>query len=327
MQYRIFGRHTGLKVSELVLGTGLLGQAGGYGAAPQDVQAILRKYAEAGGNFIDTSDAYQAGGSEMVLGEFLAPNRDDFVIASKYSRGTAPKPAPAAGGAHRKAMVQSVEGSLKRLKTDRLDFYLVHADDGVTPVEEVARGLDELARAGKIVYGGFSNYAAWRIATAATTAGLRGWSPITAIEVEYSLLQRTTERELLPMADGLGLGVLGYSPLAGGLLTGKYRRGETGRATDFKASISHEDMDKNAATLDALLAVAEELGVPPGQAAIAWVIAKGVFPIIGPRTPAQLDDNLAAAALKFSPEQIRRLDEASAVPQGYPHELLAQNQS
>jgi len=324
MHYKVFGRHTGLKVSDLVLGTGLLGRVSGYGATPEDVRAILRGYAEAGGNFFDTSDAYQGGESETVVGEFIAPNRGDFVIASKYSRTTAADPAPAASGAHRKAMVQSVEGSLKRLKTDRLDFYLVHADDGLTPVEEVMRGLDDLTRAGKILYGGFSNYAAWRVATAAATAGGRGWAPVAAIEVEYSLLQRTTEREMLPMADGLGLGVLGYSPLAGGLLTGKYRRGETGRATEFKASISHADAGRSAETIDALLAVAEEMGVSAGQVAIAWVIAKGVFPIIGPRTPAQLDDNLAAAALRLGPDHVRRLDEASAVPLGYPHELLAQ---
>ncbi|QRK13752.1 aldo/keto reductase [Archangium violaceum] len=323
MRYMLLGRRTGIRVSNLILGTGVLGKAGGYGAEPADVRAILRGYAEAGGNFIDTSDAYQQGQSEIAIGEFIAANRDDFVIASKYSRSAMPDPGVAALGAHRKAMVQSVEASLKRLETDRIDLYLVHMDDGVTPVEEIARGFDDLVRAGKILYGGFSNMPAWRISTAAATANLRGWAPIAAIQVEYSLLQRTTEHELLPMADELGLGVMAYSPLAGGLLTGKYRKGETGRVTSFKGSVAHEDAGGGATVIDAVLAVADETGATPGQVAIAWVMARGVHPIIGPRTHTQLEENLAAATLELSADQLRRLNEVSSVPGGYPHELLA----
>ncbi len=200
MRYRIFGQRTGLKVSELALGTGMFGTAFGYGAGPDEVRDILRGYAEAGGNFIDTADNYQLGQSETLIGEFGAPHRDDFIIASKYSRGAVAAPSLAVLGNNRKAMVQSVEASLKRLKTDRIDLYFVHMDDGVTPVDELARGLDDLVRAGKIVYGGLSNFPAWRVATAARTADLRGWAPIAAIQLEYSLIQRTTERELLPMA-------------------------------------------------------------------------------------------------------------------------------
>ena len=228
MRYTLFGRGTGLKVSSMILGTGMLGDAGGYRTAPEDVPAILRGYAEAGGNFIDTSDAYQQGQSD------------------------------------RKAMVQSVEASLKRLKTDRIDLYLNHMDYGSTSVEEIARGFDNLVRAGKIIYAGFSNTPAWRLATAAATADVRGWAPIAALQVEYGLLQRTTERDLLPMADAIGMGVMGYSPLAAGLLTGKYRRGGTGRETDFKASVSHEDAGASATVIDTLIAVADELGVSPG---------------------------------------------------------------
>lgn len=323
MRYRIFGQRTGLKVSELALGTGMFGTAFGYGARPDEVRSILHGYAEAGGNFIDTADNYQLGESETLIGEFLAPHRNDFIIASKYSRGAVPKPSLAALGNNRKAMVQSVEASLKRLKTDRIDLYFVHMDDGVTPVDEIARGLDDLVRAGKIVYGGLSNFPAWRIATAANTADLRGWAPISAIQVEYSLIQRTTERELLPMANGFGLGVMGWSPLGGGLLTGKYRKGEKGRATDLKGSVLHDDPVRNAPVLDALTTLADELDANPGQVAIAWVKAKGVLPVIGPRTRAQLDDNLAAATLKLSDNQLRRLDELTAVSLGYPHELLA----
>ncbi|QRN97704.1 aldo/keto reductase [Archangium violaceum] len=323
MRYRIFGQRTGLKVSELALGTGMFGTAFGYGAAPDEVRNILRGYAEAGGNFIDTADNYQLGESETLIGAFIAPHRDDFIIASKYSRGATRAPSLAALGNNRKAMVQSVEASLKRLKTDRIDLYFVHMDDGVTPAEEIARGLDDLVRAGKIVYGGLSNFPAWRVATAANTADLRGWAPIAAVQLEYSLIQRTAERELLPMANGLGLGIMGWSPMGGGLLTGKYRKGEKGRATDLKGSVLHDDPVRNAPVLDALTAIAGELDSNPGRVAIAWVKAKGVLPVIGPRTRAQLDDNLAAATLQLSDEQLRRLDEITAVPLGYPHELLA----
>ncbi len=323
MRYKIFGQRTGLKVSELALGAGMFGTAFGYGAEPDEVRQILRGYAEAGGNLIDTADNYQLGQSEALIGEFIASNRDDFIIASKYSRGSSLHPALAVLGNNRKAMVQSVEGSLKRLRTDRIDLYFVHMDDGVTPVDEIARGLDDLVRAGKIVYAGLSNFPAWRVAAAARTADLRGWAPIAAVQMEYSLLQRTTERELLPMADAFGLGVMGWSPLGGGLLTGKYRKGERGRATDLKESVLHDDLAQNAPVLDALIAVADEIGCTPGQVAIAWVRAKGVLPVIGPRTRAQLDDNLVAATLQLSDHQLRRLDSVSAVPLGYPHELLA----
>ena len=228
MRYALFGRGTGLQVSSLNLGTGRLGKVGGYGAEPEDVPAVQRAYGEAGGNLIDTSDAYQQGQSEVAIGNFVAADRDDFVISSKYSRTPRADPAIAARGAHRKAMIQSVEASLTGLKTDRIELYLVHTDDGVTPVVEIARGFDDLVRAGKIVYGGFFNTPAWRVAIAAATADLRGWASIAAVQVEYSLLQHTGEREMLPIAEAFGLGVMGYSPLAAGLLTGKYREGETG---------------------------------------------------------------------------------------------------
>jgi aryl-alcohol dehydrogenase-like predicted oxidoreductase len=323
MRYRIFSQSTGLKVSEMALGAGMFGKAWDYGAERDEVRRILQGYAAAGGNFIDTADNYQYGESERLIGEFVAPNRNDFVICSKFSRGATANPALAALGCNRKAMVQAVEDSLKRLKTDRIDLYFVHMDDGVTPSDEIARGLDDLVRAGKIVYAGLSNFPAWRVATAVTLADLRGWTPVAAIQVEYSLLQRTTERELLPMADGLGLGVMGWSPMAGGLLTGKYRKGERGRATDLKASVLHDDPNKNAPVLDALIAIANEIGSNPGRVAVAWVRAKGVIPVIGPRTRDQLDDNLASAALKMNDDHVRRLDEVSAVSLGYPHELLA----
>ncbi|WP_437941756.1 aldo/keto reductase [Sorangium sp. So ce341] len=321
MRYKILGRRTGLKVSALCLGTGMFGRAWGYGAAPEEARSILQGYVEAGGNFIDTADNYQHGESERLIGEIVAPYRNDVVIASKFSRGAGPAPALARLGNNRKAMVQAVEESLVRLKTDRIDLYFVHMDDGVTPIDEIVRGLDDLVRAGKIVYGGLSNFPAWRVAVGVKGGDLRGASPVAAIQVEYSLLQRTTERELLPMADALGLGVMGWSPMAGGLLTGKYRKGERGRATDLKASVLHDEPARHDPVLDALIAVADDLGASPGQVAIAWAAAKGVIPVLGPRTRAQLDENLGAAALALDDATLRRLDEVSAVSLGYPHEL------
>ncbi|MGV3615604.1 MAG: aldo/keto reductase [Fimbriimonas sp.] len=323
MRYKLLGRQTGLRVSELALGTGMFGRTWGYGAEPDEVRHILRGYTEAGGNFIDTADNYQWGEAERQIGEFIAPNRDDFVIASKFSRGASAAPGVATLGNSRKAMVQAVEASLRRLNTDRIDVYFAHMDDAMTPMEEIVRGFDDLVRAGKILYGGLSNFPAWRVALAANAAMYRGWAPVAAVQVEYSLLQRTTERELLPMADGLGLGVMGWSPMAGGLLTGKYRRGESGRATDLKASVLHDGEDRNEVVLDTLFAVANEVGANPGQVAIAWVAAKGVIPVIGPRTRAQLDDNLKATAVALDEAQIQRLDGASAVSLGYPHDLNA----
>jgi aryl-alcohol dehydrogenase-like predicted oxidoreductase len=313
MRYEVFGQKTGLRVSTLVLGGGMFGTANGYGATSEEVQAMLRSYVDAGGNFIDTSDAYQLGQSEAAIGEFIAGSRDDFVITSKYSRTASRVPAIAAAGSHRKAMVQSVEASLRRLKTDHIDLYFAHTDDGVTPMEEVARGFDDLARAGKIIYCGFSNTPAWRVAQAVVFADLRGWAPIAALQIEYSLLQRTPERDLLPMAKELGLGVMGYSPLAGGVLTGKYRKGEDGRATALKGAVAHKDDGHGATVIDALIAISLELNMTPSQVAIAWTMSNGIFTIIGPRTPSQLQDNLGAMALDVNIEAMDRLTSASKI--------------
>lgn len=320
MRYKILGTRTGLKVSEFALGTGMLGKAYGYGTEPEDARRILEGYADAGGNFLDISDAYQAGESEKTVGAFLAGRREDFIVASKFSRGPRMDPALARVGNTRKVMVQSVEASLSRLGTDRIDIYFAHLDDRVTPVEEIMRGFEDLITSGKIVYGGLSNFPAWRVATAATLAQLRGWSPLT-IQVEYNLLQRTAEREILPMAEGFGIGVMAYSPLASGFLTGKYRKGGTGRITELMGglSVSHQAGE---AVVDALLAIAQELGANAGQVALAWVKGKGAIPVIGAKTPAQLVDNLAAADIGLSESHMKALDDISTFPLGYPHDLL-----
>jgi len=194
--------------------------------------------------------------------------------------------------------------------------------DGITPIEEIARGFEDLVSAGKILYAGLSDFPAWRVATAATLAALRGWSPLAGLQLEYSLVERTPDRELRPMAEAYGLGVVGWSPLGGGLLTGKYRRGELGRATTWKNLIHGEDTGQKTKVLDALESIAGETEASMSQVAIAWVGHKGIIPIIGPRTRAQLDDNLGAAAVTLTADQVRRLDQVSAPSLGFPHEMM-----
>ena len=323
MRYKLFGKHTGLRVSELVLGAGTFGTRWGHGAEPDEAGRIFNAYAEAGGNFIDTANGYQFGQSEEILGGLLSGRRDDFVLATKFTFQTDPKAGILVTGNSRRSMVSSVEASLKRLKTDRIDLYWAHVSDGVTPVEEIVRGFDDLARAGKILYAGLSDFPAWRVARAVTIAELRGVTPIAGLQVEHSLVERTTEQELLPAGQALGLGIVAWSPLGGGVLTGKYRQGETGRREGFGGRVFQEENSPHrTAILDTLIVVAKDAGVTPAEIAIAWVAAKGSLPIIGPRTLAQLENNLAAAKATLSPEQIARLDEASAIAPVFPFRML-----
>ncbi len=311
MKYTTFGK-TGLQVSQVALGTGNFGTGWGYGADPDTSQAIFNAYAEAGGNFIDTADVYQFGQSEALLGTLLEGRREDFVLATKFTNGAAADANRLVTGNSRKAMVASVEASLKRLKTDRIDLYWVHHPDAVTPMEEVIRGLDDLARAGKILYAGLSNFPAWRLAHAATLAELTRALPIAAAQFEHSLVHRDPEADLFQASHALGLGIVTWSPLGGGMLTGKYRHGEKGRAEGFGGRVFQaENSQQRTQILDALISVAGELGVSPGQVAIAWAGTHGSVPIIGPRSLAQLTDNLGSLALELSAEQIERLDAVS----------------
>jgi len=326
MRYRHFGRGTGLRVSELALGCGLFGTRWGYGADQGEARAMYSAYLDAGGNFIDTADSYQFGQSEEYLGEFLSGSRERIVLATKYSVGSAQLPTLTAVGNSRRVMIDAVDASLGRLRTDRIDLLWVHMPDGATSSEEMMRGLDDLVRAGKVVYIGLSDFPAWRVSRAATIAELRGWAPVIGLQAEYSLVERTPDRELLPMAQALGLGTVGWSPLGGGLLTGKYRRGEEGRAVSFQRLIHKEDDSRKTAALDAVLAIADEKGVTPTQVALAWVGSRAVIPIIGPRTLAQLQDNLGAAGLDLSLDEAARLDAASRIELGFPHDLLGAEQ-
>ncbi|GAB3459903.1 aldo/keto reductase [Azotobacter salinestris] len=330
MRYMTFGRNTGLRVSELALGTGNFGTGWGYGTERDEARRVFDGYVKAGGNFIDTADIYQFGQAETLLGEFIAGDRERFVVASKYGLGASPDAGVSRTGNGRKNMVRSLEDSLKRLGTDYLDLYWAHTADGVTPLEEILRAFDDLLRAGKILHAGLSNFPAWRIARADLLAELRGWAPLAGIQFEYSLAERTAERELLPMAEALGLGAALWSPLGGGLLTGKYRAGTTeGRLSGLGTLVRTESSPHETAILDALQAVATELEASPTQVAIAWLRERAarsstsLIPILGPRTREQLDATLGALQLAPSAEQLARLEAASAVAPGTPHEQIA----
>jgi aryl-alcohol dehydrogenase-like predicted oxidoreductase len=327
MRYEIFGRRTGLRVSELALGAANFGTRWGYGAERQDAKRVFDAYVEAGGNFIDTADSYQFGESEELVGEFIAADRDYFVVATKYTLGTTATDGISRTGNSRKNMIRSLEASLERLKTDRIDLYWAHFADGMTPREEIIRAFDDLTRGGKIHYAGLSNFPAWRVSRADLLAEMRGWGPIAGIQVEYSLAERTAERELLPMAEALGLGAALWSPLGGGFLTGKYRLGDQGRINSLLARLVHtENTERERATLNIIIAIAKEVDRSPTEVAIAWMLHKArlsttaLSPILGPRTYEQLAGSLGALEVNLSQEQIGRLDETSQIAFGTPHE-------
>ena len=326
MRYQTFGRRTGLRVSEYALGTSNFGTSeASVGKALS--RSLFEDFVAAGGTTFDTSDIYQAGQSESVLGELLGRDRDDFVVITKYGGTRQDRPRPGTTGNGRKSMIRSVEASLRRLRTDYVDVFMPHFPDGLTPVDEVLAGLDDLVRSGKIRHGGLSNFPAWRVAGATVRADLGGLSPPVGIETEYNLAERSAERELLPMADAHGLGVLLYSPLAGGLLTGKYRRGETGRL-----SARGDDVEGTAlrtATVDTVLAIAEEADLSAVQVSLAWLrrraasAATTLVPVIGPRTTNHLREYLRSLELRLDDEHYERLDEVSMVQRGTPHDSVA----
>jgi len=322
MRYRLLG-HSGLRVSELCLGTMTFGEDWGWGSTKDESRAIFDAYAAAGGNFLDTADGYTNGTSEKMVGEFAGAERQRFVVATKYSFNARPGD-PNAGGNHRKNMVQALEGSLKRLGLEYVDLYWVHAWDSLTPIEEVMRGLDDLVRAGKVLYVGISDMPAWLVARANTMAELRGWTPFVGLQIEYSLIERTPERELLPMARSLGLSVAAWSPLASGFLTGKYAKPGAEEKRLDKVSGFVPLNDRTRAIADTVVAVARELGCSPAQVALNWLRQRpGVIPIIGARKLSQIKDNLACVDAPLPPEAAQRLDEVSRIDLGFPNEFLA----
>src|SRR6201987_238532 len=270
MRYRLLG-NSGLRVSEAALGTMTFGEDWGWGTAKEEAHKVYDAFREAGGNFVDTANIYTNGTSETFLGEFLQGHRQSVVLATKYSNSF-PGTDPNAAGNHRKNMVQAVEASLKRLKTDYIDLYWVHIWDQITPVEEVMRAFDDLVRQGKVLYVGVSDAPAWWIAQANTLATLRGWSPFAGLQIEYSLIERTVERELVPVAKALGLAVTAWSPLAGGVLTGKYASGEAGDSRYSTEMMKQwlPEQTRSARIVDALQNVSKQTGRSKAQIALAW---------------------------------------------------------
>jgi aryl-alcohol dehydrogenase-like predicted oxidoreductase len=316
---------SGLRVSEASLGTMTFGDEWGWGSPKDEARKVYETYREAGGNFIDTANFYTGGTSEKFVGEFIKGHRESVVLATKYSNAV-PGDDPNAAGNHRKSMMQALEASLKRLQTDYIDLYWVHIWDGITPVEEVMRGRDDLVRQGKVLYVGISDAPAWWIAQANTLAELRGWTEFIGLQIEYSLMERTVERELIPMAKGLNLGVLAWSPLARGVLTGKYH-GEGNAEGGRMANEGMKDfiLEEQHATpiISAVKSVSEQTGRSMAQVALAWLRYRTVpvIPIIGARKVSQLQDNLASLDLELSAEQLKSLDEASRIELGFPQSI------
>jgi aryl-alcohol dehydrogenase-like predicted oxidoreductase len=330
-RYRLLGR-SGLRVSPLSLGTMTFGSDWGWGADRGESQRLFDAYVDRGGNFIDTANQYTNGTAEQFVGELAGDRRERLVLATKYTLTTRPGD-PNSGGNHRKSMVRSVEASLKRLRTDYIDLLYLHIWDGTTPVEEILRAMDDLVRAGKVLYLGLSDTPAWQVSRMQAIAELRGWAPLIALQIEYSLIERTVERELMPMAREMGLGVIPWSPLGSGVLTGKYSRadldagsGTAGAAGTRKnvAAANGSLTERGLAIAGVVKEVAGELGRSPAQVALAWTLLHPAVtaPIIGARTLAQLEDNLGALEVELGPDQRARLDEASRVELGFPHDFL-----
>jgi aryl-alcohol dehydrogenase-like predicted oxidoreductase len=319
MKYRTFGR-SGLRVSEAFLGTMTFGEDWGWGASAEDCRKMVTAYAEAGGNVIDTANNYTDGASERIVGELVEPDRDHFVLSTKYTLSLDGAD-PNASGNHRKSLTRSLEQSLRRLRTDYIDILWVHIWDAHTPIEETMRALDDAVRMGKILYIGISDAPAWVVSRANTLAESRGLTAFTGVQLPYSLVQRDIERELLPMADALSLSVAAWSPLAAGVLSGKFTRSETTEPTrKNRADISERDL-RVAREVDA---VADGLGVTSSEVALAWTRAHRpwVHPILGARRLDQLTTNLAALDLRLPEESLRRLDEVSAIELGFPHDFI-----
>lgn len=323
--YRTLGQ-SGLRVSPLCLGTMTFGLDWGWGADEPESRAMLERYWEQGGNFIDTANIYTKGHSEAILGAWLQAKgaRQRAVVATKFCGNLHPGD-PNAGGASRKSIAYNCEQSLRRLKTDYIDLYWMHFHDPHTPLEETLRALDDLVRAGKVRYLGASDTPAWRVAMGQAEARFRGWTPFIALQIEYSLMERTVEHDLVPMAQATGLGITPWSPLKGGLLTGKYGRSRRPEGEGRHGPDSKYFTERTWGITDALESVASEQGRPVAEVALAWVQARPCVasPILGARTLAQLDANLRSLEVVLSADQTARLDAVSAPEPVFPHGFLA----
>ncbi len=317
MRYKLLGR-SGLRVSELCLGTMTFGEDWGWGASKEVSRTIFDAFVAAGGNFIDTSNNYTNGTSEKFVGEFVASDRERFVVATKYTLNKR-KDDPNAGGNHRKNMRQAVEASLKRLNTEYIDLYYLHMWDFTTPVEEVMRAFDDLVRAGKVLYVGISDTPAWVVAQANTLAELRGWSRFVALQAPYSLADRAVERDLMPVAHAFEMALMPWGLLEAGELTGKYNK----PTADPKRNQNADE--RNLKLAEEVMKVAQELGRTPSQVAINWIRRQPglIIPILGARTEAHIKDNLGCLDFELTPEQMQRLAGASPINLGFPHSFFA----
>ncbi len=320
MRYKLFGR-SGLRVSEVALGTMTFGEDWGWGASKEEARKVFEAYAEAGGNFIDTANNYTNGTSERYVGEFIAADRQHFVLATKYTLSTR-NGDPNFSGNHRKNMRQALEASLRRLNTEYIDIYWLHAWDFLTPVEEIMRAFDDLVRQGKVLYIGISDAPAWVVSMANTLADLRGWTPFTGLQIRYSLADRAAERDLLPMARALDLAVTPWGILGGGVLTGKYnigREGVQGRAVRWDIPEQQLSIAREVSL------IAEELGASASQVAIAWLRQQRgvIIPLLGARKVEQLKDNLGALNIQLDAVHLARLEAVSHIELGFPHDFLA----
>jgi aryl-alcohol dehydrogenase (NADP+) len=322
--YITLGR-SGLRVSPFALGAMTFGEdPGGAGCSVEESDKILATYLDLGGNFIDTANFYTNGHSEKILGDFFAAQpgrRERVVLASKFFTNLFPGD-PNGGGAGRTSIIAQLDQTLRRLQTDYLDLYWLHNWDRNTPIEETLRALDDLVRAGKIRYIGFSNTPAWVTAQAQTTALLKGWTPLIALQVEYSLLARTVEGELAPLARDQGMALVPWSPLKNGFLSGKYRRDTPVTDSGRTAFVGGPDEDEFA-VIDAVAAVADELGTTAAAVALAWLRAREgtVVPILGARRVEHLENNLAGLEVALTPGHLHLLDEVSAPTLNYPAPL------
>ena len=320
MQLRLLGK-SGLRVSELALGTMTFGEDWGWGAGQETARQIFERYTAAGGNFIDTSNNYTNGTSETFVGEFIHAQRDRYVVATKYTLRltTGDEHNPNLGGNSRKSMLRSVENSLRRLNTDYIDLLYLHMWDYTTPVEEVLRAADDLVRAGKVLYFGFSDTPAWVVSHAVAKAEDLGWTRPVAMQIPYSVAGRDVERDVLPMARAYDLAILPWGLLAGGVLTGKYSRAADG-APRRESEVSERGLRLGAA----VQAIADEVGRSPSQVAINWVRQQpgNVIPILGARTVAQIEDNLACLDFRLSEAQMAKLDEIAEFKVSFPNSFL-----
>src|SRR3984957_16284203 len=322
MNYKLLGK-SGLRRSELCPGPRAFGEEGGWGSNKEESRKIFDAFAEAGGNFLDTADGYTDGTSEKMVGEFARANREHFVVATKYSFNAFKPKDPNGGGNHRKHMIESLNASLKRLHMDYVDVYWMHVWDELTPIEEVMRAFDDLVRAGKVLYIGISDAPAWWIARANTLAEWRAWTQFAGLQIEYNLVERTPERELMGMAEALGLAVTAWSPLASGLLTGKYAKGSKEQKRLDKAPQFKALSERNMKIADTVVKVAKAAGQSPAQVALSWLRAKrNVIPIIGARKFSQFEDNMKCLEWTLDAKQLARLDEVSAIELGFPMDFI-----